>query len=331
MANTIKIKRSAVQGKVPTVEDLLLGELALNTYDGKLYTLKNDGTDSVIEIGGTSFSTDISLQDQSSTRYYEDSANGTNYIAIRAPSSLSADVVLTLPTTDGDADQVLGTDGNGNLSWVSRVSGSGTSGDFLSTSTASEQSGYFGNIYLKDDSNTSHYLEITNSDDLTELRTLSIDVNDANRSVILSGDLNLANNFTTSGNFALTLTTTASTSITLPTSGTLATLSGVEEFSNKSFSDNVAFATGTQNAPSITFTGDTNTGIYSPDADQLALSTNGAERLRIISTGAIGLSGANYGNAGQVLTSNGSGSAPTWQDGGGGGGGVDVLEVMLFG
>jgi microcystin-dependent protein len=38
------------------------------------------------------------------------------------------------------------------------------------------------------------------------------------------------------------------------------------------------------------------------------------ERLRIASTGAVGLSGANYGTAGQVLTSNGSGSAPTWEN-----------------
>ena len=44
------------------------------------------------------------------------------------------------------------------------------------------------------------------------------------------------------------------------------------------------------------------------------------ERLRIANTGAWGLAGANYGTAGQVLTSNGSGSAPTWQAGGGGGG-----------
>jgi len=36
--------------------------------------------------------------------------------------------------------------------------------------------------------------------------------------------------------------------------------------------------------------------------------------MRISNTGALGLSGANYGSAGQVLTSNGSGSAPTWQD-----------------
>ena len=37
------------------------------------------------------------------------------------------------------------------------------------------------------------------------------------------------------------------------------------------------------------------------------------EKLRINNIGAIGIGGANYGNTGQVLTSNGSGAAPTWE------------------
>ena len=59
MANTLKLKRSAVQGKVPVVGDLELGELAVNTYDGKLYTKKNDGSDAVVEIGGGGGSVDF--------------------------------------------------------------------------------------------------------------------------------------------------------------------------------------------------------------------------------------------------------------------------------
>jgi len=51
MANTFKLKRSAVQGRVPTTGDLQLGELALNTYDGKLYAKKDNGTASIVEIG----------------------------------------------------------------------------------------------------------------------------------------------------------------------------------------------------------------------------------------------------------------------------------------
>ena len=50
MANQIRLKRSAVQGKAPVVGDLELGELAVNTYDGKLYMKKNDGADAIVEI-----------------------------------------------------------------------------------------------------------------------------------------------------------------------------------------------------------------------------------------------------------------------------------------
>ena len=50
----------------------------------------------------------------------------------------------------------------------------------------------------------------------------------------------------------------------------------------------------------------------------LRFGTASTERLRIASAGQIGLGGANYGTSGQVITSNGSGSAPTWQDAGGG-------------
>jgi hypothetical protein len=49
--NTILIKRSAVAAKVPSTTDLQLGEIAINTYDGKMYIKKNNGTDSVVQVG----------------------------------------------------------------------------------------------------------------------------------------------------------------------------------------------------------------------------------------------------------------------------------------
>jgi len=57
---------------------------------------------------------------------------------------------------------------------------------------------------------------------------------------------------------------------------------------------------------------------------------SGVERFTIGPAGQIGLSGANYGTSGQVLTSNGSSSAPTWQtvSGGGGGGGGTGINVQ---
>jgi hypothetical protein len=40
-ANVVKLKRSAVAGRVPSTTDLALGEIALNTYDGVVYLKKS--------------------------------------------------------------------------------------------------------------------------------------------------------------------------------------------------------------------------------------------------------------------------------------------------
>jgi hypothetical protein len=53
MAQTIKLKRSATQGATPTTSQLELGEIAINTYDGKVFIKKNDGTDSIVEVTAT--------------------------------------------------------------------------------------------------------------------------------------------------------------------------------------------------------------------------------------------------------------------------------------
>ena len=50
-------------------------------------------------------------------KLYEDTDNGTNYVGIKAPASISADVSWTLPAADGLTGQFLSTDGSGALSW----------------------------------------------------------------------------------------------------------------------------------------------------------------------------------------------------------------------
>tara|TARA_B100000427_G_scaffold329289_1_gene344931 strand:- start:467 stop:1768 length:1302 start_codon:yes stop_codon:yes gene_type:complete len=76
MTQTVQLKRSATAGAVPSTSDLSLGELAINTYDGKAYIKKNvGGTQSVVEIGA-----DVSSDMASMTHYlYEASANQTTF------------------------------------------------------------------------------------------------------------------------------------------------------------------------------------------------------------------------------------------------------------
>lgn len=64
------------------------------------------------------------------------------------------------------------------------------------------------------------------------------------------------------------------------------------------------------------FVGQGSTGsgfVYQRANQELRFGTNNAERMRIAPGGALGFGGENYGSSGQVLTSNGSGSPPSWQ------------------
>ena len=61
----------------------------------------------------------INLSSQTELRFLEDITNGTNYVGFKAPSSITANKMWTLPATDGSSSQVLTTNGSGVLSWSS--------------------------------------------------------------------------------------------------------------------------------------------------------------------------------------------------------------------
>lgn len=75
----IKHKRSAVAGSVPGVGDLALGELAVNTYDGKLFIRKDDGTPAIVAVGGGA---SMELSASPAASYTLVAADKGNYISI---------------------------------------------------------------------------------------------------------------------------------------------------------------------------------------------------------------------------------------------------------
>jgi hypothetical protein len=76
--------------------------------------------------------------------FKEDSDNGSNRVRLIGPAS-TADITLTLPSSDGDADQVLKTDGSGNLSWATSGGSNWTdSGTYLKPNTAGDEMQVFG-------------------------------------------------------------------------------------------------------------------------------------------------------------------------------------------
>ena len=50
MSQNIVLKRSALPGKVPTTASLSIGEIAINTYDGKVFLNRSGSTQSIQEI-----------------------------------------------------------------------------------------------------------------------------------------------------------------------------------------------------------------------------------------------------------------------------------------
>jgi len=100
MANTIVLKRSATPGKVPTTGQLALGEIAINTYDGLIYIKKDDGTPSVVQIGGV---TSVNGETGAVTIDTGDVAeNGNLYFTnARARSALSAGTGISYNSSTG--------------------------------------------------------------------------------------------------------------------------------------------------------------------------------------------------------------------------------------
>jgi len=89
MATNIQLKRSATQGASPGTSDLELGELALNTYDGKLYMKKTvSGTSSIVELTGTTAPTSSAFAYDSFK--YTASSNQTTFTGSDADSKTLA-------------------------------------------------------------------------------------------------------------------------------------------------------------------------------------------------------------------------------------------------
>lgn len=98
MANTIKVKRSAVAGKVPAVGDLQLGELAINTYDGKLFLKKNvGGNETIVDVtsGGLDATSLLNL-----LKTVDGSGSGLDADLLDGLHSSSTNVVSTVVARD---------------------------------------------------------------------------------------------------------------------------------------------------------------------------------------------------------------------------------------
>jgi hypothetical protein len=96
----------------------------LKLYDGAddISIATFNYTNNTVDILDSSLSTPLAVTGNSTAgaelRLPEDTDNGTNYIAIKAPDSIASNLTLTLPSADGTNGQALVTNGSGTLSFT---------------------------------------------------------------------------------------------------------------------------------------------------------------------------------------------------------------------
>ena len=93
---------------------------------------------SVARTAGATFTGDVFLSEDSNNdrailKFKELASQGENFVGFKAPSTISQDVTWILPDEDGNANQVIVTNGGGALSWADQnaARGGGTNQVFF--------------------------------------------------------------------------------------------------------------------------------------------------------------------------------------------------------
>jgi len=111
-APKIRLRRSATAGNAPTTSQIELGEVAINTNDGKLFLKKDDGTERIVDVTAYQETKEpMGLNDPSETTISFD--NNTRIFSV-APTASRFDVwyqsvryvftttqTVTIPNTTG--------------------------------------------------------------------------------------------------------------------------------------------------------------------------------------------------------------------------------------
>ena len=117
------------RGALANLPGLRAGEPAFTTDSFDLYVGLTSSTATNKIIGSHRFWTNNTATTGSGVNLVEGTDNGTSYVTIKSPDSLSGIVTYTMPGTDGTNGQVLATNGSGTLSFIDAAANLSMAGD----------------------------------------------------------------------------------------------------------------------------------------------------------------------------------------------------------
>ena len=167
MAQTIKLRRSSTEGKVPTTSQLSLGEIAINTYDGRVFFEKNDGSATIQHIVTTDSITTGSVSIVGQLTVDDITING---------STISDGGDLTI---DANGDIILDADGTDII-----LKDGGTTFGRLKRSSS--------DFVVKSDSNNNNII-FKGVDNSATITALTLDMSDAG-TAIFNNDIKVVGN-----------------------------------------------------------------------------------------------------------------------------------------
>lgn len=112
--------------------------VSTNSTSGALRVLGGAGIGGAVFLGSTLTSAGaITIQGTNGIRLAD--TDSSNYVGFRAPGSVNANLVWTLPSSDGTSGQFLRTNGSGILSWATAEGGGGGGGGVIGGSDTQVQ------------------------------------------------------------------------------------------------------------------------------------------------------------------------------------------------
>ena len=328
MSVQLILKNSAVQDKEATAAQLAVGEIALNYYESGPFLQCKDTNGDVWRLGGVVIASTAPSSPSKGAWWFDSDTdqlffyNGTVWKEIQVGEIAVTDIA------EGTARQLLQTNAAGTATeWTSDVDVPGTL-DVTGAATFDSNVVIEGDLTVNGTTTTIDTETLLVKDKNIEMAVVAspTDATADGGGITLKGatdktinwvnatdawtssenvDLVSGKTYKINGTDVLSATALGSavqiSSDNIP-SGTIvnddvnasAAIAGTKidpDFGSQTVETTGVFsaAGGAQATPSITFTGDLNTGIYSPGADQVAISTGGTGRLFVDSDGKVGV------------------------------------------